>query len=56
MSPEVFSVSKTEPPYIKLLKFHANWNNNAYLKKYDFNINLFANSKTAIGFLASKWV
>ena len=36
MSPVVCSVSKIEPPDIKLLKFHANQNNSAYLEKCDF--------------------
>ena len=27
-------------PNIKILKFHTNWDNNAYLEKYDFQQNL----------------
>ena len=39
---------------IQLLKFHANRDDNAYLKNAIFNGSFFANSETAIGFLESK--
>ena len=43
-------------PDTKLLKFHANRDSRAYLKKCDFQQTLFNNSETTIGFMTSKQV
>ena len=41
-------------PNIKILKFHANWDNSAYLENKIFNGSSFVNSKTVIGFMVLK--
>ena len=41
-------------PYIKLLKFYANRDNSAYLKKSDFQRKLVYQIETIIGLMESK--
>ena len=42
--------------YVNILKFHANQDNSAYLKKSIFNKNSFFDSETSIEFVESKRV